>query len=113
MATATKKRTERMVSFEVKTQKPLPVGEQVFVTGNVPMLGSWRPDGFPLTSMDEVTWSGSALLPDNVTVEFKITRGTWDDEEVAADGVAPPNGIIKAGGDTTIRRTVVAWKDGR
>jgi hypothetical protein len=113
MATAVKNRTERTVSFEVKTAKPLPVGQQVFIAGNARMLGAWRPDGFPLTRMGELVWFGSAILPTDLSVEFKVTRGTWADEEVLDDGSAPPNNVIKPGGDISIRRTVTAWKDGR
>ncbi|HEY8239915.1 MAG TPA: CBM20 domain-containing protein [Kiritimatiellia bacterium] len=110
---ATKKRTERTVSFEIKTAKPLSVGEQVFIAGNVSMLGAWRPDGFPLTRMGEDTWFGSAILPNDIVIEFKVTRGSWDDEEVQEDGSAPPNAVLKPGGDVSVRRSVTGWKDGR
>ncbi len=117
MATAAKKqttvRTERTVTFEVKTRKPLPVGEQVFITGDIQMLGRWRPDGFPLTRMGENTWGGTAILPSDRTIEFKITRGSWNDEEILDDGSAPANGVIPSGGDHAVRRSVAAWKDGR
>ena len=58
---------ERAVVFEVTTHKPLPVGQQIFIAGNQPMIGAWKPDGFPLTRMDDNTFwfalaSSDALL---------------------------------------------------
>ena len=102
---------DRTVIFEIKTARPLNVGEQVFVTGDQQMLGSWRPDGLPLTRMGENIWSGLAILPGKEATAYKITRGTWDTEEVSSTGVAPDNAILKAGGNTTIRKTIAAWKD--
>ena len=113
MAAKSKRRTERNISFEIKTQKPLSVGEQVFVTGSINMLGNWHPDGFPLTRMGENLWFGSAIVPADAVIEYKVTRGSWDDEEVLEDGTAPANGVIRAGGDSTIRKIVYGWKDGR
>ena len=48
MVVAARNRGEsRQVTFEVVTKTPLPVGEQVFVTGNQDSLGNWAPDGLP------------------------------------------------------------------
>lgn len=111
MAAPRTRKTQRTVQFEVKTLKPLPVGQQVFVTGNARMLGHWKADGLPLTRMGENAWAGHAILPVAEAVEFKVTRGLWDTEEVAADGAVPGNHVLKAGGDTTARVSVSAWKD--
>ena len=32
----------RQVTFEITTRTPLPVGEQIFVTGNQHILGDWN-----------------------------------------------------------------------
>ncbi len=111
MATSKNRKTQRTVLFEVRTAKPLPVGQQVFISGNQKMLGHWRADALPLTRMGENLWSGQALLPIGETIELKITRGSWDTEAVDAKGVVPGNLELRPGGDTTLRHTVVAWKD--
>ncbi|MFH0908292.1 MAG: CBM20 domain-containing protein [bacterium] len=112
MAAKSKRLTERTISFEIKTRKPLSVGEQVFVTGNINMLGNWHPDGFPLTRMGENLWFGSAIVPAAANAEFKVTRGSWDDEEILEDGSPPPNGTIRASGDAMVRKLIFGWKDG-
>jgi hypothetical protein len=101
----------RVVTFEVHTAVPLPVGEQVFVAGSTPMLGEWRPDGFPLTRMGDLVWAGTAILPASEDVEYKITRGSWDTEEVDAEGCICDNHPLRANGDTTVRREVAGWRD--
>ena len=111
MAETKRRKKDRTVIFEVKTQTPLSVGEQVFVTGSLQALGNWRADGFPLTRMGENAWSGAAILPNQENVEYKLTRGTWDTEEVLENGYAPENSVLKAGGDTTVRRMVASWLD--
>ena len=79
----------RQITFEVITKTPLPVGEQVFVTGNHDLIGNWEPDGFPLTRTDDNVWSGSAVFPAGQTIEYKITRGSWKSEETGEDGTVP------------------------
>ena len=111
MAVRKSRKTQRTVLFEVRTTKPLSVGQQVFISGNQKMLGHWRADALPLTRMGENFWSGQALLPVDESIEYKITRGSWATEAVGADGVAPANAELRPGGDTTVRHTVPAWKD--
>jgi hypothetical protein len=101
----------RTVIFEISTAKALPVGEQVFIAGSAEMLGSWAPDGFPLTRLGENLWSAAAILPAAETVEFKITRGSWETEEALESGDVRPNAVLEPGGDETVTRRVAAWRD--
>ena len=111
MAKTTTRQKDRTIVFVVRTPRPLPVGEQVFVSGDQPMLGSWRPDGLPLTRMDDETWTASARLPAGVDVLYKITRGGWGTEEVAADGAILPNSVVAAASPARVERTVARWRD--
>ena len=103
--------SERAVVFEVTTLKPLPVGQQVFIAGNQPMIGAWHPDGFPLTRMDDNTWAASAILPVGEPLEFKVTRGTWDTEAVAEDGSLLPNTTADITINPRVVATVKRWHD--
>ena len=111
MAKAKARKVQRTIVFDVRTTKPLPVGQQIFVSGNQKMLGHWRADALPLTRMGENAWAGQAILPVGEAIEYKLTRGSWGTEEAGADGTVPGNYEAKAGGDLTVRHTVVAWKD--
>lgn len=101
----------RQITFRVTTAEPLAVGEQVFITGNDEAIGSWRPDGFPLTRMADRLWSGAAMVAADTALEFKVTRGSWDDEEVLEDGRVPPNRSTPPGPDAVLPIEVRKWKD--
>lgn len=101
----------RRITFEVVTRSPLPVGEQVFITGNQENLGDWAPDGFPLTRIDDNWWAGTALLPADRPVQYKITRGAWESEEARPDGIVPGNRTVEPGADAVAKNEVARWKD--
>ncbi len=103
----------RRITFHVTTMSPLPVGEQVFITGNLDELGAWDPEGLALTRVDDLVWSGDIVVPSNLAVEYKVTRGSWDTEEVQQDGSLPGNHGIPPGKDTVEERAVHHWNDRR
>ena len=102
---------DRMVIFEVLTTKALPVGQQVFIAGEHPGLGNWRPDGFPLTRMDDLIWSASAVVDGAEPVAFKITRGSWRTEAVNPDGSIPGNLTVDPVNRPKISVRVERWRD--
>lgn len=106
------KDAERTITFEITTPTSLPVGQQVFISGNIDMLGAWRPDGFPLTRMDDLLWTGYAVISSGTPIEFKITRGTWNTEEADAEGqVRTHNQTLPEQGNVAYRHKVVRWID--
>ncbi len=105
--------TARRISFRINTMHPLPVGEQVFISGNVSALGGWDPASFALARRDDLVWEGDIIVPSDVPVEYKITRGSWDTEEVLANGRLPDNHLIPPGADITEEHTVRQWHDQR
>ncbi|GHF00559.1 hypothetical protein GCM10018785_74550 [Streptomyces longispororuber] len=73
-------------------------GQQVYVTGNRPELGSWNPDkAVPLSSATYPTWSATVLLPADTKVEYKYiikavnTRVVWESGPDRTT-VTPPTG---------------------
>ncbi len=108
------KKTEpkyRRITFRVTTDAPLPVGEQVFVTGNLPSLGEWAPDGLPLTRVDDTIWSSSVDVPVGERVEFKITRGDWQSEALGTEGPTRNLTIQPGSRDLTVNHFVTGWLD--
>lgn len=101
----------RTITFEITTAAPLQAGEQVFVTGEPAELGSWQPDGLPLSRLNDSLWSASVTLPGANGFEFKITRGSWDAEQVDQEGNRPGNSVVKPGHDEVVRVHVQNWSD--
>lgn len=103
----------RRVSFRITTMHPLPVGEQVFVTGNANALGSWNPASFALARNEDLVWTGDVMVPADAAIHYKITRGSWETEEVLEDGSLPDNHTISPGNDVTVEHNVHHWHDRR
>jgi predicted alpha/beta superfamily hydrolase len=104
----------RQVRFKVCTADPLPVGEQIFITGSDEALGNWQADGLALTRMEDLIWEAEVALPVDQPLSYKITRGTWEAEEVRKDGTIPKDYVIPSGGDDLIEEHLVYhWNDRR
>jgi len=101
----------RQLTFEIMTEPPLPIGEQVFITGNCIGLGEWDPMALPLTRIQDRVWTGTTVIPAKQRIEYKITRGSWKSEETLADGTAPGNRAIDPGNDHKVKHVVKQWKD--
>lgn len=102
----------RRITFRVTTEGPLHAGEQVFVSGNSTALGDWAPDGLPLTRVDDSIWAGFIDLPVSDRVEFKFTRGLWENQAVDEDGALPRNQVIRSGrDDLTVNQFIGQWRD--
>ena len=105
-------RMDRMVTFEIVTPSPLPIGQQVFISGNIDMLGQWEPDGFPLTRQDDNIWQGYAVIEADIPVEFKVTRGSWHTEECDETGeIRKKNHTLDDSGNISFKHSVIDWLD--
>lgn len=96
----------------VQTAISLGVGEQVFLAGSADELGRWNPAGLPMTRTDENRWEAVLSLRLAEPLEFKVTRGTWETEEVDAQGCIRANRSLTPADQGTIEIQVAGWKDG-
>ena len=95
----------------VHTAMTLGVGEQVFLTGGADELGRWRPDAVPMTRTDDNRWEAVLSLRGADPLEYKITRGTWETEEVDAEGRIPSNRRLEPADGGRAEAAVADWKD--
>lgn len=89
----------------------------IYVAGNVPALGVWRPDGLKLHRESEGLFSGEFAAVAGSDIQFKVTRGTWRTVERDGRGgdvanrrirVLPPEG----GGPVKAVVEVARWSSG-
>jgi predicted alpha/beta superfamily hydrolase len=100
-----------VVEFRVRAPEGTPAEASLFVAGDLPALGSWRADGVPLRR-DGETWVARVDVGDVPRAEFKITRGSWDRCEVAADGAARPNRAVEVAAlSVTVEVRVERWRE--
>ena len=93
------------------TASEVPAGAHVFVTGNQPALGMWRPDGVALTRQDDRVWVTTVWVDLSLPVEFKVTRGSWETEALGTDGIVPPNLRVDVTEPCTVQVNAIQWKD--
>ena len=100
----------RRVTFRIVPAEQPAANERIFIAGNVLALGQWKADGFALSADSNGTWTGTVDLPADQTVEFKVTKGSWETERSLADGSIPPNEMLPPGGDTEVEVRAAGWK---
>ena len=97
----------------VQTAISLGVGEQVFLTGSSDELGRWDVRAVPMTRTDDRRWEATLALRTAEPVEFKVTRGSWETEEVDAQGKLMANHVLRPAEGGTVEIRVADWKDVR
>lgn len=101
---------QKRVTFRVIPQV-MPDSAAVYIAGNHPQLGLWRPDTVRFTQQTDSSWSRTFEFHAGVRLEYKITRGFWQNEAVNAEGIVLPNAILEVTHDTTVTIEVANWKD--
>jgi hypothetical protein len=86
-------------------------GEPVVITGNVPALGNWDPGRALRLAWQPPFHSGDIEAETGTHLEYKILRGSWENEAVDAYGHIPANCTHEVWLDATVTRTVADWKD--
>ena len=76
----------RRVNIIVKAPKTTPAGEPLYLTGACSELGGWAPNGKRLRQTAVGVWEAKLRVPEDQPIEFKVTRGSWDQVEQHADG---------------------------
>jgi len=105
-----KVRVELKVSFAPGVEHD----DGIFVAGNIPALGNWKPDAIPLVPRKRGTFGVSCEVPAGKPIEFKITRGSWRTQAIYLDPNAdfpPDNRSLCPECDAQIELTIVDWLD--
>lgn len=99
------------VTFVVEAPAATPAGARLWISGDLPALGSWSGAGVALAPLDERRWAGGVTLESGAAFEFKVTRGGWETVEKDARGGEIANrGAVAGAGDTLVLR-VESWRD--
>lgn len=104
--------TQAPVVFEVTPGPTTPYGAALFLTGNAPELGAWKPNGVPLVLRSDGKYVTRVGLAKGSTVQFKVTRGTWATQERGASAEDIPNhtyAVPEDGGTAAV--TTLTWQD--
>ena len=86
-------------------------GSKVYITGNDDQMCNWQPDSIELSEIEKGKWSKSFSFIKGKKLEFKITRGSWENEALNNNGTVPDNYLVEILSDTTITIRVNLWAD--
>ena len=98
------------ITFQVFVKNPVR-GQEVFITGNQPELGSWNPDKVKLKRFSDTLFSRTFQFKMGTKVEFKFTGGNWWLEALDRNEFVYNNLNLKVERDTDISTTVYDWKN--
>lgn len=101
----------RAAQIVVRVPSDTPADAQLYVAGSLAAVGNWKPDGLALARQPDGTYTADVTLGAGETLEFKITRGSWETVEKNADGSERENRILDAE-TQRVELTVERWASG-
>jgi enterochelin esterase-like enzyme len=81
----------------------------LYMSGNIPELGPWRPDGLALEGAG-TRREAKLSVPAGTVLEYKFTLGSWDREALQDDGFVPPNHELVVEGDAEVSHEILSFK---
>lgn len=81
----------------------------LYVAGNIPELGPWRPDAFAMEGEGRERIA-RVSAPEGTVLEYKFTLGSWDREALSPSGTVPPNHRLLIDGDVEASHEVSDFK---
>ncbi len=98
--------TVRVIVTEVATQK----GDDLYIAGD---FNKWNPGDYNFKMKVFGPTRKLYVFKDIPAGEFafKITRGSWEKVETAANGSDLENHVIEVSGDTSVAYSIAGWKD--
>lgn len=101
---------EVTVSFQVTVPATTPADASLHVAGN---MNGWNPGDpkWKLRRQPDGSWAGHFSLEAGYSLQFKITRGSWETVEKDAKGEELPNRTVEVSQATAVRVQVARWRD--
>lgn len=84
---------------------------QVYITGGHPNLGNWHPGKIKMQKIGKEHWQYSINLSQKISIEYKYTLGSFDNEGVNQQGNPFPNFVLNPGKSTSTFDTIKYWKE--
>ena len=100
------------ITFRVSIAESLMTAdEKIYIVGNIEQLGNWQADVVALNKIDNSNWELKLKFRDGERLEYKFTRGSWQKEEVLANGLVPGNKNLIVRKNLKVQHTIMNWKD--
>jgi len=98
------------VDFYVTVPADTAPDATIYLAGNLSEIGGWKADGVALNRLDTGEYHAQLRLPRGRTLEYKVTRGSWDTVEKGPGGAELHNRTLALDADTVQRVQVAGWR---
>lgn len=102
---------QKELAVRVVTPKSTPRDANIFIAGNYDSLGAWNPGAVKMKRENDSVWSFQSSFAEGSRIEFKITRGSWNNEALYQPETIPANVVVILRHDTTVVLHPVSWRD--
>lgn len=100
------------IEWVVRVPEKTPPDATLYIIGSAAELGAWQPPGSPLARRSDGRFTARVKLPRGLTVEYKVTKGSWDGVEKGPNGEEIANRTFRADKDSTVDIEVASWAGG-
>lgn len=98
------------ISVKIKViSKTVGESEEVYITGNISLLGEWQPDKVKMEMLNDSTFFYDLQLEKDTSIQFKFTKGSWNLEGLDVNGSIFSNFNYNATKDTTFEIFISGW----
>lgn len=97
----------------IAVPRSVPPNSTLFLTGNLPEVGSLSGSGTPMKSLGDGRWSSTVIVDSGSRFEFAVTRGSWLSSWSDSANGDYPNAVISASRDTVVVIPFTMWRDER
>lgn len=101
---------QHKVTIQVLVKNPSE-NQKVYIAGNQPELGNWKPDSFMLDRINDSTFRKTISFKEGTTLEFKVTAGSWWFEALDKNEQLFNSFELNVNKDTLLTVNVYAWKN--
>jgi predicted alpha/beta superfamily hydrolase len=98
------------VDFYVTVPADTAPDATIYLAGNLGEVGGWKADGVALNRLDTGEYHAQLQLPRGRTLEYKVTRGSWETVEKGVAGEELHNRTLSLDADKLQRVQVAAWR---
>ncbi|WPB77190.1 alpha/beta hydrolase-fold protein [Archangium violaceum] len=98
--------------FVVAVPATTPPDDDIYLAGGHELLGGWNPAGVKLYKAMNSSYAIELSFTPDASLEYKVTRGSWETVEKTSTGAELPNRLHKTGGGfQRVSLSVGGWAD--
>jgi hypothetical protein len=87
----------------------MPEGAHIYLAGDHPVLGKWKPNGIPLIETSDGTWQQTIHFEKGTELKYKVTLGSWKTQRVGPDGSVPEDFQLTISRAGTVEISADSW----